>query len=220
MYESFFSFEEYIRDYEQQRAEGLLLRYLMEVYKVLVQTVPESYRNEEIEGMIDYFGRMIRNIDSSLLDEWEKLRNPTATRDEADTEAVQEAPDITRDMRAFTVQIRNEVFRLVRALAAGDAEGALAVIEGGDWTVASLTNAITPYFDDHQAISTDRQARHPQYCRVRPQQNPEGWKVEQTLIDPDEHNDWQLTFFIDRQKSREQNRPVLELLKIGHVDEV
>jgi superfamily II RNA helicase len=220
MYESFFSFEEYIRDYEQQRAEGLLLRYLMEVYKVLVQTVPESYRNEEIEAMIDYFGRMIRSIDSSLLDEWEKLRNPTLLLETEVEQAAHEAPDITRDMRAFTVQIRNEVFRFVRTLAAGDAEGALALIEGGTWTIPLLSSAVNPYFDEHEAIVTDRQARHPQHCRVKPQKDPEGWRVEQTLIDPAEHNDWQVSFFIDRQKSREQNRPVLELLKIGHMEDI
>ena len=41
MYEEFYSFAEYIREYELQRAEGMLLRYLTDVYKVLVQSVPE-----------------------------------------------------------------------------------------------------------------------------------------------------------------------------------
>jgi hypothetical protein len=170
--------------------------------------------------MIDYFGRMIRSIDSSLLDEWEKLRNPTLLLETEVEQAAHEAPDITRDMRAFTVQIRNEVFRFVRTLAAGDAEGALALIEGGTWTIPLLSSAVNPYFDEHEAIVTDRQARHPQHCRVKPQKDPEGWRVEQTLIDPAEHNDWQVSFFIDRQKSREQNRPVLELLKIGHMEDI
>ncbi len=43
--------------------------------------------------------------------------------------------------------------------------------------------------------------------------------MEQTLIDPDDHNDWQVSFFIDRQKSREQNRPVLELIGIGPIED-
>jgi hypothetical protein len=82
-----------------------------------------------------------------------------------------------------------------------------------------LTNAVNPYFEEHHDIVTDRQARHPQHCRIKPQKDPEGWRVEQTLIDSDDHNDWQITFFIDRQKSREQNRPVLELLKVGHMED-
>lgn len=226
MYETFQSFDEYIRDYDQQRGEGLLLRYLMEVYKVLVQTVPESYRNDEIETMIDYFGTMIRNIDQSLFDEWEKLRNPGQNISgdevaEAVVEAV-EAPDVTKDMRAFTVQIRNEVFRFVRALAGGDFEAALALLDptpGDDqktWTQPLLKNALEPYYDEHEAILTDRQARHPQYCRISPADK--GWTVEQTLIDPQDLNDWHVIFAIDRARSREEGKPVLQLQAIGEME--
>ncbi|RZA20097.1 MAG: DUF3516 domain-containing protein, partial [Proteobacteria bacterium] len=231
MYENFFSFDEYIRDYEQQRAEGLLLRYLTEVYKVLVQTVPEAYRSEEVEAIIDYFGTMIRNIDSSLLDEWEKLRNPAhiSREDALAAQEVVEEVDITRDMRAFTVLIRNEVFRFLRAVAAKDDENALSPLEAAKseehpdldiipWTPASLDNAISPYFIDHRAILTDRQARHPQYCSVTPVQGGKGWKVRQTLTDPDDFNDWQMLFYIDRARSKELNRAVLQLLSIGPID--
>ena len=38
------TFADYVREYELQRSEGLLLRYLSEAYKTLVQTVPEAYR--------------------------------------------------------------------------------------------------------------------------------------------------------------------------------
>ncbi|RZA16061.1 MAG: DUF3516 domain-containing protein, partial [Proteobacteria bacterium] len=231
MYENFFSFDEYIRDYEQQRAEGLLLRYLTEVYKVLVQTVPEAYRSEEVEAIIDYFGTMIRNIDSSLLDEWEKLRNPAhiSREDALSVQEVVEEVDITRDMRAFTVLIRNEVFRFLRAVAAKDDEGALSPLEAAKpedhaeldiipWTPVSLDNAVSPYFIDHRAILTDRQARHPQYCTVTPVQGGKGWKVRQTLTDPDDFNDWQILFYIDRARSKELNRAVLQLLSIGPID--
>lgn len=226
MYETFQSFDEYIRGYDQQRGEGLLLRYLMEVYKVLVQTVPESYRNEEIETMIDYFGRMIRNIDQSLFDEWEKLRNPgqlEIAESESESEAkAPEAPDVTKDMKAFTVQIRNEVFRFVRALAADDFEAALGILdpatEEGDktWTLPLLKNAVEPYYVEHQQILTDRQARHPQYCRIAP--TAKGWTVEQTLNDPQDLNDWRLVFDIDRARSREEGRPALKLLSLAEIE--
>src|SRR5207237_3132557 len=48
MFESFRSFSDYIRDYELQRAEGLLLRHLNSVYKVMVQTVPDNVKNDTI----------------------------------------------------------------------------------------------------------------------------------------------------------------------------
>src|SRR5690606_13644462 len=42
MYEEFRSFSDYIKLYDLQRSEGLLLRHLNSVYKVLAQTVPDT----------------------------------------------------------------------------------------------------------------------------------------------------------------------------------
>src|SRR5207247_5067507 len=77
MFESFRSFSDYIRDYDLQRAESLLLRHLNSVYKVLVQTVPAPAKNDAVRQMELYFGTLIREVDSSLLDEWEKMRDPS-----------------------------------------------------------------------------------------------------------------------------------------------
>ena len=82
MFESFRSFSDYIRDYELQRAEGVLLRHLNSVYKVLAQTVPDAAKNDAVREMELYLGTMIRQVDSSLLDEWEKMRDPNYQRAE------------------------------------------------------------------------------------------------------------------------------------------
>jgi len=72
-----------------QRAEGVLLRHLNSVFKVLGQTVPDTAKNETVLEMELYLGTMIRQIDSSLLDEWEKMRDPNyqARRDEGSASA-------------------------------------------------------------------------------------------------------------------------------------
>ena len=102
------------RVYSRLRAaavEGVLLRYLSETYKVLVQTVPESERTDEIMTMIEYFGEMIRGIDASLLEEWERMRKPGSKAAAAKVEATEpDVPDITRNKREFTVLVRNAVF--------------------------------------------------------------------------------------------------------------
>ena len=109
--------------------------------------------------------------------------------------------------RSFTVQIRNEVFRFIRSLAAKDFETTLSLIEplgseeSAAWTQSSLAAALEPFFQDHQGVLLDRQARHPQHCRVSPMSS--GWQVEQTLIDPLDHNDWRLVFQVNRAKVRE-----------------
>jgi superfamily II RNA helicase len=130
MFESFRSFSDYIRDYELQRAEGVLLRHLNRVYKVLAQNVPDAAKNDQIREMELYLGSMIRQVDSSLLDEWEKMRDPNFQR--AETKEVrppgaeEAAADITRDTKAFTAAIRNRIFVFLRGLVIADYEAALA----------------------------------------------------------------------------------------------
>ena len=135
MFESFRSFSDYIRDYELQRAEGVLLRHLNRVYKVLAQNVPDAAKNDQIREMELYLASMIRQVDSSLLDEWEKMRDPSFQR--AETKEVrppgaeEAAQDITRDTKAFTAAIRNRIFVILRGLAIADYEAALGSLSEG-----------------------------------------------------------------------------------------
>ena len=138
MFESFRSFADYIRDYELQRSEGLLLRHLNSVYKVLAQTVPDTAKNEQLQEMELYLGTMLRQVDSSLLDEWEKMKDPNyearLARERAAIAGVDLRPpgaeeaerDVTRDIKAFTAAIRVRIFTFLRGWAIGDFEAALA----------------------------------------------------------------------------------------------
>jgi superfamily II RNA helicase len=231
MFENFHSFAEYIRDYGLQRVEGQLLRYLLDVYKVLIQTVPELAKdaapNDEMRVIEEFFGSMIRGIDSSLLDEWEKLRDPSWVPREVGAEAPQaaaEASDITRNARGFLVMVRNEVFRLVRALASGDLEAALELIapegegeegQGVAWNADELSRRLETYRADHQRICTDPKARDPKNLNV--ERGTEEWKAQQTLCDPEGHNDWVLRLTIDLARSRQDGKPRLRLDGFGPV---
>ena len=130
MFEQFRSFADYIKDYELQRAEGVLLRQLNSTFKVLAQTVPDSAKTDVVREMEVYLATMIRQVDSSLLDEWEKMRDPNYQR--AETKEVrppgaeEAARDITRDAKAFTAAIRNRIFTFLRGVVNQDYEAALA----------------------------------------------------------------------------------------------
>src|SRR6185436_11004325 len=148
MFEEFRSFADYIRLYELHRAEGVLLRHLNSVFKVLAQTVPDSAKNDQVREMELYLGTMIRQVDSSLLDEWEKMRDPNYRPDEAKEVrppgAEEAAQDITRDTKAFTAAIRNRIFTFLRGLVIEDYEQAIANLsspndaDGQPWTAARL----------------------------------------------------------------------------------
>ena len=225
MFESFRSFSDYIRDYELQRAEGVLLRYLNRVYKVLSQTVPDAAKNDTVRDMEIYLGAMIRQIDSSLLDEWEKLRDPNyqvaATPEIRPPGAEEAARDITRDTKTFTAAIRNRIFAFLRGLVIGDFETALTHLataldaEDQAWSAARFEQVLTAYQVDHQFICLDPNARNLRHTYITSAEDKKSWRVQQMLVDPEENNDWVAEFTVDLAASRQSGEPCLQLRRLG-----
>jgi superfamily II RNA helicase len=226
MFEQFRSFADYIRDYDLQRAEGLLLRHLAGVHKVLAQTVPDSAKSDTVQEMELYLATMIRQVDSSLIDEWERMRNPDYEAPAAAPEvrppgADEAALDITRDVKAFTAAIRNRIFTFLRGLVVGDFEQAITVLaspdqpDGPPWSPDRLRNAMHDYGVGHKALCLDPNARNVRHTYVIPSDDKRSWRVQQMLVDPEEHNDWVAEFEVDLAASRAATAPVLSLQKLG-----
>jgi superfamily II RNA helicase len=254
MYETFRSFADYVRDYDLQRAEGLLLRHLASVHKVLGQTVPDAAKTESLLELECYLGTMIRQVDSSLLEEWEKMRNPQARP--AATAAGPEMrpprpgetePDITLDTKAFTAAIRTRVFTFLRALLMADYEAALEAVqapgtapspdemplspaaqataglagagapEGEAWTADRLRRLMEEYLTEHERLCLDPNARNLRHTYVLPSEEKRSWRVQQMLVDPEEHNDWVAEFEVDLARSKSLGEPVLSLRRLGNL---
>jgi hypothetical protein len=159
MVERFMDFNEYVREYELGRAEGTLLRYLSDAYKTLVQTVPAPAKAPETEEIEVFLRTMVRSVDSSLLDEWERMRRPS---EEAVAPEREERPgeiDITSDERSFTVLVRNAMFQLLRAIARKDWNAAAEMIAG----------SARPQGADPNAKSARPQGADPNAKSARPQ---------------------------------------------------
>jgi hypothetical protein len=226
MFEQFRSFADYIKDYELHRAEGLLLRHLNSVYKVLAQTVPDTAKNDAAREMELYLGTMIRQVDSSLLDEWEKMRNPAC---QAPAEAREVRPpgaeeaerDVTRDTKAFTAAIRVRIFAFLRALVIEDFEQSLAGLtvpddpDGQPWTPQRLHEAREAYHAEHEYFRLDPEARNIRHTYVIPSEDKRHWRVQQMLVDPEDQNDWVAEFEVDLAASRASGEPALRLRRIG-----
>jgi superfamily II RNA helicase len=222
MFEEFRSFADYIKGYELQRSEGLLLRHLSSVQKVLAQTVPDSSKNDALREMELYLSAMIRQIDSSLLDEWEKMRDPNyqplaETAEVRPLGADEAARDITRDVKTFTAAIRQRIFTFLRALVVEDYDAALATLEqrdGEPWTAERLRQAMNAYYETHGRLRLDPAARNLRHTYVTPSEDRQSWRVQQMLVDPDEANDWVAEFEIDLASSRTNGEPALRLLRL------
>jgi hypothetical protein len=228
MFEEFRSFADYIKGYELQRAEGVLLRYLSSAYKVLAQTVPDSAKNETVREMEVYLSSMLKQVDSSLMQEWERMKNPNyqsaAETKEVRPPGAEEADqDITRDIKSFTASIRTQIFMFLRSALTDEFEQALALLstltdsEGESWTAEKLRQRFDAYHAEHKYIRLDPEARNARHTYVIPSEDKKTWRVQQILVDPDGHNDWILDFEIDLSASREKKEPVLQLKRIGGV---
>lgn len=218
MFENFRSFADYINDYELHRTEGVLLRHLSSVHKVLAQTVPDAFKNEAVQEMEAWLAGVLRGTDSSLLDEWERLRDPNYDP-EAVVEKAAEAPDITRNKREFTALIRTEIFRFLRLLAAENYANAAGII-GGVWKAEALAAMLEPYYVSHERIRLDNEARNGRHTYVIAGEDPNLWRINQVLVDPDELNDWQCEFTVDLAQAREEGKPTLVLTGVHEIGRV
>lgn len=225
MFETYSSFADYIKEYGLERSEGVLLRYISDVYKFLVQSVPISVRTPEVYEVINYFRTMVRDVDSSLVDEWEALHvdpddefvDVTAKR-KKQAEEPPPPKDITANERAFVAAIRRAMYSFLRALANRDWSTAVRLIdhrEGEDpWTTAHIEEAMAPFFEEHATLRVDHPARSPRNTIV--DHNPDGtWRIRQVMVDAEEHNDWVVEATVDLALSRERDRAVIHLDRIG-----
>ncbi|MCC7373309.1 MAG: DUF3516 domain-containing protein [Verrucomicrobiales bacterium] len=239
MFEEFRSFADYVKIYELQRSEGLLLRHLNSVYKVLQQTVPDAAKTPTVREMVAYLEQMIRAVDSSLLEEWERMRNPSWAPDPASSAGValrppgadEAAQDFTRDVPVFTAAVRAKVFAFLRALSHGEFEEALALVTAApagsaevtagpleeaasEWSAAKLGEAWERYLVGHTALRLDPEARNARHTRVVVEENKKGWRIEQIMVDPEGLNDWMVELRVDLDVSRQRHEPVMQLLGI------
>lgn len=208
MVERFMDFNEYVREYELGRAEGTLLRYLSDTYKTLVQTVPAPSKTPETEEIEVFLRTMVRAVDSSLLDEWERMRGAAV---QPATPAAPEAPgeiDITGDERSFTVLVRNAMFQLLRSVARKDFGTAAEMLAAGTWTGEKLSAAFAPFFAEHASVRLDPDARSPSRTRIT-KETTGRWDVVQVVCDPEGNDDWAIFGAVDLESSRKEGRPIL-----------
>jgi hypothetical protein len=229
MFETYGSFADYIRSYDLHRAEGVLLRHVNSVFKVLVQTVPTAAKNDILDEMETYLSLMIREVDSSLLAEWEKMRDPgyiaPETRELRPPGAEAFDRDITRDTKKFTAQIRSRIFSFIASLTKRDFESASGILRQdqpspdapGDtlWTAQRFEQTLEAYHTEHSGICLDANARNIRHTYITPSPDNKVWRVQQMIVDPEKTNDWVLEFEVDIDASRETGLPVLRLFKFN-----
>jgi superfamily II RNA helicase len=196
LWERAMTFNEYVAFYGLQRSEGLVLRSLADAYKALRRSVPPTALTEELDELVAWLGELVRQVDSSLLDEWTALTSGTAVPDEP-------AP-VTRSDRAFRVLVRNTMWRRVHAVAYDRADLLRDLDPDVDWD-----KALDGYYADHERVELGAEARGPAYFRLT------GDQVVQVLVDEAGDHDWALTATVDREASDAQGEAVVRVTSLA-----
>ena len=173
------------REFDMAQADPPLRRTIKKPQ--LRQMVPLEYRTDELDDITSWLGALVRSVDSSLLDEWEALRDGRLTLGEltqleSDPEGGQKElafgadsdgnVAFTRNRHAFRTAVRNSVFRRVEALEREDYDYLDDVAGPALWPGATVwdgdawIDATEPYFDEYESIGIDTAARGTQFFEV------------------------------------------------------
>ena len=228
MYEQAMGFHDFISRYQLARSEGLLLRYLTDAYRTIRQTVPEAARTEELADLEHWLGAVIRQVDSSLLDEWTALSDPDAVIVHADEPVAPPRP-LSSQERVLKVMVRSAMFLRVEHVAFDR----VSALVGLDRAAAAKCDperellmdraawdaALDAYYAEHDSLASDGDARGPSYLSIEPASGPQPggdpdvqarlWEVRQTLADPAENRDWVIDAVVDLDATDEAGELVM-----------
>ncbi|GAA3527515.1 DEAD/DEAH box helicase [Nocardioides daeguensis] len=213
MWEQGMGFTDLVSRYQVARSEGLVLRYLTDAYRALRQSVPASYRTEELDLLVEWLGETVRQVDSSLLDEWEALNDPDhASRAVHDHAPPPPPRPLSQQGRVFEVMVRNALWRRVELVARDEVPALAALDEGAAWSEADWDQAIEDYYAEHDRLLTDADARGPVLLAI--EKSADRWVATQTLHDPEGHHDWVIRAEVDLAASDEAGEAVVRTLEM------
>jgi superfamily II RNA helicase len=215
MWERAFTFREFVSVYGLTRSEGAVLRYLSDAFKALRSGVPAAARTDEVTDIVEWLGELVRQVDSSLLDEWEQLTSSDQPQDAPVSVPTRPRP-LTGNERAFTAMVRNALFRRVELFARRRWHDLGLLDSGSGWTGERWADVIDAYFAEHDDVGTGADARGPALLIIDRQ--PGAWRIRQILDDPAGDRDWGFDVEVDLDASDEEGVAVIRLVDAGRMD--
>ncbi|MGV0432570.1 DEAD/DEAH box helicase [Corynebacterium sp. 20_84] len=221
MIEHAMTFSDVIATYGLARSEGVVLRYLTDAWRTLSHSIPDAYMTERLDDIIVWLGELIRQVDSSLIDEWAHMadENTPISRDDLERElafGVEDPTALTANRRAFTIMVRNYFFRMIELFAfekekeLADMLDYMELADQPDWPAL-----MDDYFDDYDDVDLDADARGPEYF-VLADTDSRSWTVTQIVKDPEGDNSFQLHGTVDLDASDAAGEVRLSSLEMRH----
>jgi superfamily II RNA helicase len=217
MYEGYSAFSEYVKRYGLPGSEGVLLRYLSEVYKTLVQSVPEKYYTDELTDVVSFLRATLQRVDNTLVQEWESLLSTP----DADGTSPAPAYNLAHDEKALRACVRADLHLLVKALSERDYAEASSLVRSSvdsdtdePWTEERFERALAPFYAEHERIVFDPRARQTDKTIIT-ERAPRLYRVQQILVDETEDNQWYIEGEVDARAGIQRDEPLLRLQEIA-----
>jgi superfamily II RNA helicase len=221
MVEGWLDFSDYVKRYGLQRFEGVLLRYLSQLYRTLDQNVPDAAKTEEVLDLLGFFRSMLERVDTSLIEEWEGLRHPELLIEDAEDSHHAHRrlviEELRSDERKLSSRVRAELRQLVHALSRRAWEDAADAVRQppdatGKWPPERFEAAMAPFYERFGSLVFDHHARLTENTIID-RVDDRRWKVTQRLIDPEDENLWFVDGEIDL--DRWDGGPLVAVTEIG-----
>jgi hypothetical protein len=217
MWERAMTFREFVSSYGLTRSEGAVLRYLSDAFKALRSGIPATARTDEVTDIVEWLGELVRQVDSSLLDEWEQLTSPDQPLDEPVAVPARPRP-LTGNERAFTAMVRNALFRRVELFARRRWYDLGELDSASGWDADRWAEVVQGYFAEHGSLNTGADARGPALL-IWDKATPGVWRVRQILDDPEGDHDWGFDVEVDLEASDEEGTAVIRVVSAGRRDD-
>lgn len=219
MLENAMTFSDLVATYGLARSEGVILRYLTDAWRTLKQSIPDEYNTPELEDIVVWLGELIRQVDSSLVDEWAQMagEDTPIDQDTVDRElafGVEDPTALTANRRAFTIMVRNYMFRLVQLFALEKEDRLAELLDYLD-EVPDFGAILDDYFDEYDDIDSGPEARGPEFFRLG-DTDSRAWSVRQIIKDPDGDRAYQFVAKVDLDASDEAGEVRLSDLRVEY----
>lgn len=219
MLENAMTFSDLVATYGLARSEGVILRYLTDAWRTLKQSIPDEYNTPELEDIVIWLGELIRQVDSSLVDEWAQMAGEDSPidQDTVDRElafGVEDPTALTANRRAFTIMVRNYMFRLVQLFALEKEDRLAELLDYLD-EVPDFGAILDDYFDEYDDIDSGPEARGPEFFRLG-DTDSRAWSVRQIIKDPDGDHAYQFVATVDLDASDEAGEVRLSDLRVEY----
>jgi hypothetical protein len=208
------AFSGYVKELHLERIEGVLLRYLSQAYRTLIQNVPTAARTPELDEVIAFLRALLARVDDSLVREWESLMAP---QPDGEVKPV----DISADPKVFKSRVRAEMQAIVRALARGDLEEAAGCVRArpGAWGPAEFETALAAFEADRGPLVYDGRTVGAYHTLVEADP-PHRWRVRQRIFgrrdfEEEEPAGWSIDAVVDLRDDTNPAGVVVEVVGIS-----